>query len=305
MTALEESYRRCRSINKAHGTTYYWSAQLLGTPRRQHVHALYAFCRVADDVVDDLGPAPVAQRAAALQAFGDRFFSDLLTGHSTHPVLAAVVDTARRYSIPTSAFERFLASMAMDFSVSTYESFADLCRYMDGSAAVIGEMMLPLLEPSSPAAFQAARDLGIAFQLTNFLRDVAEDLDRGRVYLPQEDLRRFNADPSARLVTDAWRDFMAFEIERTRAFYESADEGIDFLGPVPARCIATARQLYSQILVEIERADYDVFSRRLSVPTSSKVASVALARWRRPSKGSVAAVARRRSSPGTIGLRNP
>jgi len=306
MTALEESYRRCRAINKAHGTTYYWSAQLLGSPRRQHVHALYAFCRVADDVVDDLGPSPVDRRAVALQTFGDRFLSDLRRGRSSHPVLAAVVDTAVRYSIPASSFERFLASMAMDFTVASYETFDALCGYMDGSAAVIGEMMLPLLEPSTPAAINGARDLGIAFQLTNFLRDVGEDLDRGRVYIPQEDLRRFGADPWARTVTPAWRELMAFEVERTRRIYESADRGIELLPPTSARCIATARALYSRILTEIERADYDVFSRRASVSTASKLAAVATARWRWRSWAPPAPIAAgRRSAGGTIGLRNP
>jgi phytoene synthase len=146
---------------------------------------------------------------------------------------------------------------------------------MDGSAAVIGEMMVPILEPTSPDAFVHAQELGVAFQLSNFLRDVAEDLDRGRVYIPQEDLRKFGADPWLRKATPEWRDLMAFEIARNRRIYESADRGIAMLPPRSARCIRGARALYSGILDQIEAAGYDVFSRRVRVPTWRKLAVAA------------------------------
>ena len=165
--------------------------------------------------------------------------------------------------------------MAMDLTVATYATWDDLLGYMDGSAAVIGEMMLPILEPVDKAALVPARDLGNAFQLTNFLRDVAEDLDRGRVYVPQEDLDRFGADPHRRTVDAAWRSLMAFEIERARALYRSADRGVDLLPPSSARCIRTARTLYAEILDHIEAAGYDVFRHRATVPTWRKVALAA------------------------------
>ena len=270
---LDESYRVCRGLNRRHGTTYFWSTYLLPRIKRHHVHALYAFCRYADDIVDDLGSKAAAeQRAEALADFGKRFFVDLETGRSTDPVLKAVVHTVKAFDIGPDCFRRFLRSMAMDFTVETYETFDDLLDYMDGSAAVIGEMMLPILEPSQPEAFGHARDLGIAFQLSNFLRDVNEDLDRGRVYIPQEDLRKFDVDPWARRCTPAWRDLMAFEIARTRAYYQSADLGVPMLPPTSARCIRGARALYSGILDEIESAEYDVFARRVRVPTWKKLA---------------------------------
>jgi phytoene synthase len=140
---------------------------------------------------------------------------------------------------------------------------------------VIGELMLPILEPTSPDALEPARALGIAFQLTNFIRDVAEDLDRGRVYLPQEDLRRFGADPWRRVVDEPWRNLLRFEIARTRQWYAVADRGIDLLPPRSARCIAAARRLYGGILDRVEAADYDVFSQRCRVPTWQKLAAVA------------------------------
>jgi len=273
MVTLEESYERCRQLNRRYGTTYYRSTFLLPRVKRHHVHALYGFCRYADDIVDDLGStAAPEQRRHALGDFGDRFFADLARGASDDPVLKAVVHTVRAFDIEPDCFRRFLRSMAMDFTVEAYETFEDLLEYMDGSAAVIGEMMLPILEPLRPEAVGHARDLGIAFQLSNFLRDVDEDLDRGRVYIPQEDLRKFDADPWARRVTPAWRDLMAFEIARTRRFYESADLGVPMLPPTSARCIRGARALYSGILDQIEAAGYDVFSSRVRVPAWRKLA---------------------------------
>ena len=223
----------------------------------------------------DATPPFTSLASMARRAFRDRFFSDLDRGASDDPVLKAVVHTVRAFDIDPDCFRRFLRSMTMDLTVATYETWDDLFVYMDGSAAVIGEMMLPILEPLDPAAYGHARDLGNAFQLTNFLRDVAEDLDRGRVYLPQEDLERFGADPHRRVVDDAWRRLMAFEVDRARSLYASADLGVAMLPPASARCVAGARALYSQILDRIEAADYDVFSQRATVPTWRKAATAA------------------------------
>ena len=165
--------------------------------------------------------------------------------------------------------------MTMDLTVTRYDTYADLQVYMDGSAAVIGEMMLPILEPRGPDATVPARQLGDAFQLTNFLRDVGEDLDRGRVYLPQEDLRRFGVDPAERRVDDAWVALMRFEIERTRRLYASTDRGLRLLPPRSARCIRSARVLYGEILDQIEARGYDVFTGRARVPAWRKAGVVA------------------------------
>jgi phytoene synthase len=277
VTTLEQSYARCRALNKEFGTTYYAATFALPRVKRHHVHALYGFCRHADNIVDDLGIAPVDVREKALTSLGERFFSDLSAGDSDDIVLKAVVHTVRAFRIDARCFERFLASMAMDLSIATYETFDELLGYMDGSAAVIGEMMLPILEPTSAEVLPHARDLGIAFQLTNFLRDVREDLDRGRIYLPQEDLQLFGADPALRRVTPEWRALMSFEIARTREYYRSADLGIAKLPPSSARCIRAARALYAGILDAIEDARTDVFSRRVRVPKWRKAAVVGAA----------------------------
>jgi 15-cis-phytoene synthase len=268
---LAEGYRRCAELTRRFGTTYFWGAAILAPSRRRHVHAVYALCRLADDVVDD-APADASQSelAAKLADFATRFRTALVEGGSADPVLAAVVHTVHATEIDPECFDRFFAAMAMDLTVSEYQTWDDLCGYMEGSAAVIGEMMLPVLQPLTTAARTPARALGFAFQLTNFLRDVVEDLELGRVYLPQQDLQRFGVDLQARRVTPEWKAFMSFQIARNREIYALADTGIPMLPGRSARCVAAARVLYSQILDRIEAAGYDVFSRRVRVPTWRK-----------------------------------
>jgi phytoene synthase len=309
---LTEGYRRCAKLTWRYGTTYFWGAALLPKPQRKHVHAIYALCRLADDIVDlpngqDTSRQESVDREARastssanisddaihtepdptlpdpldtavgtqLEAFAGQFQTSLADGDSTDPVMAAVVHTVITCGIDPECFDRFFSAMAMDLTTTSYQTWEDLRSYMEGSAAVIGEMMLPVLEPISDAAKAPARSLGLAFQLTNFLRDVDEDLDRGRVYLPQDDLRLFDVDLGRRSVTPEWRAFLAYEIERNRALYSFADTGIAMLPPRSARCVGTARVLYAQILDQIERNGYDVFSRRARVPTLRKAATAA------------------------------
>ena len=270
---LAEGYRRSAQLTREYGTTYFWGALLLPKARRRHVHAVYALCRLADDIVDDqeanAGRSPL-EIAARLGAFVSGFRSSLAAGGSEEPVMAAIVNTIRSADIDPECFDRFFRAMEMDLTTIAYETWPDLCGYMEGSAAVIGEMMLPVLQPMSPAARGPARALGQAFQLTNFLRDVNEDLDLGRVYVPQEDLRRFGVDITARSVTPEWRAMMAFQIQRNRELYAAADLGIPMLPSRSARCVSAARVLYAQILDLIEDADYDVFTDRVRVPTWRK-----------------------------------
>lgn len=273
---LADGYRRCAELTRRFGTTYYWGAAILAGPRRRHVYAVYALCRLADDIVDDAPPGtPTDEIAGTLADFATRFRAALAAGDSTDPVLAAVAHTVAATGIDPECFDRFFAAMAMDLTVTSYETWSDLCGYMEGSAAVIGEMMLPVLEPLTPAALEPARALGFAFQLTNFLRDVGEDLDLGRVYLPQEDLRRFGVDVQQRTATPEWAALMAFQIARNRELYQWADTGIAMLPARSARCVAAARILYARILERIEAAGYDVFTERVRVPTWRKATTAA------------------------------
>ena len=270
---LAEGYRRAAKITRDNGTTYYWGTMLLPAERRRHVYAVYALCRLADDIVDAPSATKgdsVAATTQALSAFQERVDTVLDGGATDDPVLAAIGDSFARCAIPRENVDRFMGAMTRDLTTTSYETWEDLLGYMEGSAAVIGEMMLPVLRPRSREAFQPARALGLAFQLTNFLRDVGEDLDRGRVYMPQEDLRRFGADPWERRVTPAWRELMRFEIARNRELYAQADAGIPLLPSASARCVATARELYARILGLIEANDYDVFRQRARVASWSK-----------------------------------
>lgn len=225
---LEAGYRRAAELTRAHGTTYYWGALLLPRRQRRDVHTVYALCRLADDIVDepekvDLSVPRAGTPAERLTLFREWFFEALAAGRSDEPVMSAVIDSVRRRGTDPECFGRFFDAMALDLHRTTWASWPELRDgYMEGSAAVIGEMMLPVLEPLTPAATEPARALGLAFQLTNFLRDVNEDLDRGRVYLPQDDLSRHGADPWLRRVTPEWRSFMAEQVARNRGLYAEA-----------------------------------------------------------------------------------
>lgn len=269
---LTDAYRECRDIARRHSSSYSLATRLLPSDRRPHVYALYAFARVADDIVD----APTGDPARALAEFRRHVAQAIDGGDAPTPVLAAIANTASTLAIRPGAFDRFFRSMEMDLTVREYATWDDLLGYMDGSAAVIGEMMLPILDPSDVAsALAPARALGLAFQLTNFLRDVGEDLDRGRQYLPQADLLERGVDLRGRRVTRSFRDLMRFEVARCRALYRTAESGVVLLPPQSARCIRTASALYEGILDEIEFNDYDVFDRRAAVSPARKLVLVA------------------------------
>jgi 15-cis-phytoene synthase len=268
---LGAAYERCRRLHARHGRAYYLATMLLPRWKRRHVHALYGFARYADELVDDLdSPLDRAGQAAALRAFGDRFFAGLRGEPCPDPVLPAVLHTVRAFDLEVGDFERFLASMAMDTERDGYPTYGDLLGYMEGSAAVIGTMMAPILESSDPPlAREHARQLGLAFQLTNFIRDVGEDYARGRVYLPAEDLDRFGvrrADLAAAKASPAVAELLAFEVERARAHYRAAAPGIELLVPSSRPCVRVAFHLYGGILEEVERAGYQVLGQRVRVP---------------------------------------
>jgi 15-cis-phytoene synthase len=285
--ALRASYTRCRKLNAAHGRTYFLATRLLPPSARPAIHALYGLARYADEIVDDLSDnRPWPLRLAQLDALTDELRAGLAAGHCTHPVLAAPVHTATRYRIDPQLFTDFMASMRMDRpveqgGVAGYRTFDELARYVHGSAAVIGLQVLPVLGTVVPRerAEPHAAALGIAFQITNFLRDIGEDLDRGRVYLPADELAAFGVDRALlswcrhNLRPDPRVDrALAYLVARTRAIYRRAAPGIPMLSPVSRACVATAFALYRGILDEIEAAGYHVLAHRVVVPRRRRLA---------------------------------
>jgi len=280
--ALRAGYTVCRELNAHHGRTYFLATRLLPAARRPAVHALYGFARYADEIVDDLGDdRPAAEKAAQLDLLGTQLQRALTGTRAEHAVLAAVAHTAERYALDPVHFSDFLASMRMDTEVTEYATFDDLGRYVHGSAAVIGLLMLPVLGTTVPReeAEGPAAALGVAFQLTNFLRDVGEDLDRGRVYLPAEELAAFGVDREllvqcrhARRADPRVRRALAHLVAHTRAIYRRAAPGVEMLEPASRACVACAFTLYRRILDQIEAADYDILHRRVSVPRRTRAA---------------------------------
>jgi phytoene synthase len=295
--ALRTAYLRCRVLNATHGRTYFLATRLLAPHQRPAVHALYGFARWVDDLVDEPGPDATPDLVAARIGRAERLLSaGLADGGGDEPVVRALVHTVERYEIDPGLFSAFLTSMRMDLDVTEYPTRADLETYTYGSARVIGLQMLPVLGAVTDRATaeRPAALLGEAFQLTNFLRDVAEDLDRGRVYLPADELAAAGVDRE-RLVwcrdrgaADAKvRAAVADQVARTRAVYREAVLGIPMLRPESRPCIATAYALYSGILDRIAAMEHDVFAGRAAVGTRRKlrVAAPALARawWLRRS----------------------
>ena len=292
-TDLAAAYDRCRALHRRHGRTYYLATRLLPAWKRRHVHALYGFTRFADEIVDRTETLPRAERAARLTEWSDRFLAGLRGEPVDDPLLPAVLHTIAVFGLDLDDFAKFLRSMAMDLTVTSYDTYDDLLDYMEGSAAVIGTMMLPILGSGDPAAArEPARQLGFAFQLTNFIRDVAEDLDRGRVYLPLADLSRFDLTPAdLRPENPRVKDLIAYEVGRAREHYAAAAPGIVMLEPASQACMRTAYRLYGGILDEVAAAGYDVFARRATVPNRRRAAVAVRSLLTRPGTPMLAASA--------------
>jgi phytoene synthase len=259
---LEESYAHCHSVTALHSRSFHLASALLPAPKRQATRALYAFCRVTDDLVD----RSTGDIEANLRAWRQR----VSTWHPPADDLVAVAwaDTRAHYHIPQRYVEQLIEGVARDLRQNRYDTFEDLTTYCYGVASTVGLMSMHITGFAGPEAIPYAVKLGVALQLTNILRDVGEDWRADRVYLPQEELAAFNlseADLAAGRVDERWRAFMRFQIARTRRLYAEAHPGIALLNPDGRFAIAAAASLYSAILDDIEAHDFDVFGRRAHV----------------------------------------
>jgi phytoene synthase len=272
---LRASYAECKRLNALHGKTYFLATLLLPKAKRPFVHALYGFARYADEIVDDLASElSIEEKAEALSNWGNGVLADLKKGTSDDHVGRALIDTVKRFNIPHEHFEAFLHSMTMDLTVQEYETFEDLLEYVYGSAAVIGLEMVPILGPLHNDAYEAAKKLGIAFQLANFIRDVDEDLDRGRVYLPIKELAQFGVTREMleeRVLTPEIIKALQFQIARVRQLQAEAAPGIAMLEATSRPCIEAASTLYCGIVDEVEKIGYDIFNQRAKTSTVRRI----------------------------------
>lgn len=276
---LEAAYIYSERLTAHHSKTFFMASGLLPPAKRQAARALYAFCRITDDIIDT-GQDDVA-RALALEDWQRTATNP--APPPNEPVAIAWADTRAAFGIPGAYAQQLIAGCARDLTQTRYASFHDLAEYAYGVASTVGLMAMHIIGYQGQEAVPYAVKLGVALQITNILRDVGEDWANGRVYLPQDELAAFGlteADLAAGQVTPAWRSFMQFQIARNRQLYDEACPGIAMLDRDGRFAIAAAADLYRAILDDIEAHDYDVFTRRASVSTSGKLRRLPGIWWR-------------------------
>jgi phytoene synthase len=269
---VEVSYEWCRALAKKRAKNFYYAFRLLSKKQHDAICAVYAFMRVCDDLSDEPGMT-IEQRHTALAAW--RRDLDLALGGlqnmPLHPVWLALYDAVLKYKIPREYLHQMIDGVTSDLEFKPVQTFDELYRYCYQVASVVGLTVIHIFGFRDPAALPLAEKCGVAFQLTNILRDVREDAENGRVYLPEEDLARFGVDPSKLVHDEAFRNLMRFEAERARRFYE---ESQPLVGMVDRRSQASLRalmEIYSQLLDRIVAADYDVLRERIALTTWEKV----------------------------------
>ena len=267
---LELSYRLCRDLTRTNSKTFYFASLFLAPEKRRAIWAVYAFCRTADDIVDS--NADAAERLAAIDEWRDHVTA-AYEGRPRHALMVAFADAAARFGIPIEPALDLLAGARSDVTVRRYETYEELLEYCYLVASTVGLLTCPILGYEEGALRYGAA-LGQAMQMTNILRDVGEDARMGRIYLPAEDLRRFDyaeSDVFAGVIDERFVRLMTFEIARVRAMYDDAAPGIALLSASSRHTVRLALSLYRRILGEIERNAYDVFTRRAHVPVRVKL----------------------------------
>jgi 15-cis-phytoene synthase len=268
--ALNECYRHCRRVHRRHDPTYYWATRRLPADVRPAVHAIYAFVRTVDEIVDSPQRArePAARRAAL-----DRWelmLEDAVRGADgpSHPVVAALADAGRRHGLPLGELGPYFDSMRKDVEPLRVQSWVELERYMQGSAGSVGRILAALLGVPVERRDEFA-SLALAFQLTNFVRDVREDWELDRVYLPAEDFEHFGVSVhqiERRELTPGFRRVVALEVERARSLFRSSALAADTVAPGVGRGMRLARSVYLGVLDRTERLEFDVLHRRPRLP---------------------------------------
>jgi phytoene synthase len=274
---LQQAYDECEAITAVHSRSFYLSYSLLPAEKKKAVRALYAFCRITDDIVD----RPDGDVQESLWRWRQQAFAPNPSRQNL--VAVAWADTRTHFHVPIRYAEQLIDGVTRDLTQTRYQTFADLATYCYGVASTVGLMSMHITGFASQEALPYAIKLGLALQLTNILRDVAEDWQRGRVYLPQDELAAFGITEShlaAGVVTERWRQFMSFQIERNQRLYAEAWPGIEMLHKDGRFAIAAAAEFYRAILDDIEAHDHDVFNRRAYIGTWGKLRRLPLLWWR-------------------------
>ncbi|MEO7674116.1 MAG: phytoene/squalene synthase family protein, partial [Pyrinomonadaceae bacterium] len=272
---LAAGFEKCRRITQKYGTSFYFATQFFPKETRDGIYAIYAFARIPDEIVDNPNKPDRNKALAEMREWRQRWLEAMSTGRGDDDVMHAIVFAFNKYQIPVEYGEAFLKSMFQDEDKSSYRNYAELEDYMYGSAGVIGLMVTRVVGYSSEAAFPYAEKLGYAFQMTNFLRDMREDCDDlGRVYMPEDEMRRFGLDRRdifTHVADVRFARFMKFQIERTREIYREALPGIKLLNWRGRLAVRISYVLYKAILNEIERANYNVYAGRVRTNIGQKV----------------------------------
>lgn len=266
---------KCRAITRHYGTSYYFATQFFPSEVRRGIYAIYSFARIPDEIVDDPHQGTKEETLAKLDEFRQSWLTAMAVGGSDDAIMNAIVWAFKKFGIPVSDGEAFLKSMFLDEEKFTYETYSELEEYMYGSAAVIGLMVTRIVGYSSEEAFYHAKQLGYAFQVTNFLRDIRQDYEElGRVYMPLDELRKFGLsveDIANRVYDDRFAAFMKFQIERNRNIYREALPGIPMLAWRGRLAVKVSYMLYKAILTEIERVDHNVYLGRVRTSLRQKL----------------------------------
>ena len=277
---IEAAYKECARLTRAASSNFYVSFLSLPSELRRAIYATYAFCRLCDDIVDE--PAPNQDPSTELDIVQSALNDAASTRYASAPIFTALDHAVDRFGLDKKYFEDVIDGCRMDIGTDRYETFADLSVYCRRVASAVGIICISIFGHTDRVAIKYANDLGIAFQLTNILRDIREDYANGRVYLPQDELRRFDVDEAEFAGGDATHNFramMKFQMERARSYYESGERVI----PMAIRgrqCLELMNGFYSKILDKIEQSEAEVLSQRVSLSTSEKLSITLGTGWR-------------------------
>ncbi len=270
-TDLQQSYEHCRRVTKENAKNFYYAFLTLPGAKRRAIYASYAFCRLCDDIADE--EMPLEQKRSQL-AETRRLLAEMSEGRADGPVFSALEDASRFYSIPVRHFEEVIEGVEMDLTWDRFQNFDELRNYCYKVASAVGLICVEIFGYSDPRVREYAVDLGLGMQLTNILRDMKEDAQIGRIYLPRDDLDSFDYPESDLVrgkVNDAFRGLMAHQVQRARSYLDSGRRLVPLVSPQARACPAVLAGVYGTVLDRIEASGFDVYRERIGLRTGEKI----------------------------------